>query len=209
MSEDINNVCCYCGKGVASWIHCQGFLCETCGEWGITRSEVVPTIAEVFSEQFHRVGKDGKRYWGRLGGGILFTDGEKILLLKRDGNSDYAGHWGIPGGRAKEGEAPLDTARRETKEECGSVEGQRFGHFDDKDGAHHFHTYLFAIAKPFDVELSKEHNDSKWVALDKVEDMKLHPKFKEAWPGYLRAIKKRFPGKTSFLDWCESRKRLD
>jgi ADP-ribose pyrophosphatase YjhB (NUDIX family) len=205
MSDEINNICCSCGKGVAAWFHGQGVICEMCSEWGITHNEIFPTVEDVLSEQFHRVGKDGKKYWGRLGGGILFTDGERILLLKRDGNSDYAGHWGIPGGRAKENEAPLDVARRETKEECGSAEGQRFGHFHDKDGAHHFHTYLFAIAKPFDVELSKEHNDHKWVSLEKVEDMKLHPKFKEAWPGYLRAIKARFPGKTSFMDWVKVR----
>jgi len=180
-------------------------FCDICKQWGITHQEIYPTVADM-AEQFHRIGKDGKKYWGRLGGGIVFTDGEKILLLKRDGSSDYAGHWGIPGGKAKEGEAPLDVARRESKEECGTVEGQRFGHFHARDGAHHFHTYLMAVAKPFDVQLSKEHDASEWADLDKVEGMKLHPKFAEAWPGHLRAIKKRFPNKTSFAEWCEARK---
>jgi 8-oxo-dGTP diphosphatase len=209
MTEDIWNVCCHCGKEVQSWLHCQGFMCETCAEWGITREELVPTITDVFAEQFHRIGKDGKRYWGRLGGGILFTDGQRILLLKRGGNSDYKGYWGIPGGRAKEGETPFDCAKRETKEECGSAEGQRFAHFHEKDGAHHFHIYLFSVAKPFDTELSAEHTDSKWVRLEDVEDMKLHPKFKEAWGSYVRAIKGRFPGRTKFLDWVNARGGLD
>lgn len=200
----IEQICCSCGKALAS-----GVICEACHEWGITREEVFPTISDVFSEQFHRLGKGGTKYWGRLGGGIIFTDGEKVLLLKRDDSSDYAGHWCIPGGKAKEGEAPLDVARREAKEECGTVEGQRFGHFHDKDGAHHFHTYLMAVEKPFDVRLSKEHDASEWTALNKVEGMKLHPKFKDAWPGYLRAIKKKFPSKTSFTDWCEGRKNVD
>jgi 8-oxo-dGTP pyrophosphatase MutT (NUDIX family) len=144
------------------------------------------------NEQFHRIGKDSKKYWGRLGAGILFTDGERVLLLRRDGSSDNKGCWGIPGGRAKDGEAPIDVARRETKEECGSAEGQRFAHFHSVDGAHHFHTYLFAIASPFDVELSKEHNQWKWVKLDKVKDLDLHPRLKKDWPSFLKAIKKKF-----------------
>lgn len=157
------------------------------------------------SEQFHRIGRDGARYWGRLGAGILFTDGDKILLLKRAGESDHGGTWCLPGGKAKEGESPLDTARRESKEECGSVEGNRFDHFDDKDGSHHFHTYLFSIEKPFEVTLSKEHSAFRWVYLEEVPELKLHPKLKESWPSYLRSIKKRFPRKTSFLDWLKAK----
>ena len=182
--------------------HGQGVICETCGEWGVTYHELFPTISEVFSEQYHRLGKGGTRYWGRLGAGIVFTDGKKVLLLKRAGDSDHVGFWGIPGGRAKEGESPLAVAQRESKEECGRVEGNRFGHSHNRDGAHHFHTYLYSVVKPFDTELSKEHDEAKWATLDEVEKMKLHPKLKEAWPGYLRSIKERFPEKTSFLDWC-------
>lgn len=158
----------------------------------------------IFQEQFHRIGKNGKRYWGRLGAGILFTDGQKVLLLKRDSSSDYPGHWCIPGGRAKEGESPIDVAHREAKEECGNVEGHRFAHFHDKDGSHHFHTYLMAVDSPFDVRLSKEHDASEWVILNKVLDMKLHPKFKESWESYLRAIDKKFPKKISFSEWLQS-----
>lgn len=202
-----HDICQHCGANINE-IAQELPLCDICKQWGITRQEIYPTVADM-AEQFHRIGKDGAKYWGRLGGGILFTDGEKILLLKRDSSSDYAGHWGIPGGKAKSGEAPLDVARRESQEECGNVEGQRFGHFHARDGAHHFHTYLMAITKPFDVQLSKEHEASEWASLDKVDGMKLHPKFKEAWPGFLRAIRKKFPNKTSFSDWCETRKTQD
>lgn len=189
-------ICCSCGQNTL-----DQDICELCQEWGVTNSEVFPTLSDVLSEQFHRIGKNGTKYWGQLGAGIVFTDGKKILLLKRDESSDYAGHWCIPGGKAKKGETPIDVAHRESKEECGNVEGQQFEHFHAKDGAHHFHTYLMAISKPFDVKLSKEHTDSDWVDLDKVENMKLHPKFKDAWPGHLRAIKRRFPNKTNFSEW--------
>ena len=195
------NYCCECGEECES----QDFLCDGCHEWGITREEVFPT----FTEQFHRIGKEGRRYWGRLGGGILFTDGKQILLLQRANDGDYAGYWGIPGGKAKKGELPLDTARRESKEECGENEGQRFGHFDSKDGLHHFHTYLYSIASPFEVKISKEHTHSKWVALEDVQGMQLHPKFKESWTAYLRAIEKNFPKRTTFQDWCTTKTTID
>lgn len=202
MNQDI---CQHCGENVNE-ISQEIPFCDVCKQWGITHQEIYPTVADM-AEQFHRLGKGGTKYWGRLGGGIVFTDGEKILLLKRDSSSDYPGHWCIPGGKAKEGEAPIDVAHREAKEECGSVEGQRFGHFHSNDGAHHFHTYLMAVTKPFEVRLSKEHDASEWVDLDDVLGMKLHPKFKESWPTYLRAIKKKFPNKTSFAEWCEARKK--
>ena len=200
---DAMNYCCQCGD------HCQGVLCEVCSSWGITNGEIFPSVTDVLSEQFHRLGKDGNKYWGRLGGGIIFTDGEKILLLQRSDDGDFAGYWAIPGGKAKKGEVPIDTARRESKEECGQNDGQRFAHFDTKDGLHHFHTFLFSIKSPFDVTLSKEHTNYKWVPLDEVSGMQLHPKFKENWLAYQRAIRKHFPGKTSFQDWFTAKFSVD
>lgn len=128
----------------------------------------------------------------RMAAGILFTDGKKILLLRRSSDGDYGGYWGIPGGKAKKSEYPIDTARRESKEECGENHGERFDHFDAKNGFHHFHTYLYSVTKPFVVKLSKEHTDSKWASLDDVSKLQLHPKFKEIWPKFQKSIKKHF-----------------
>jgi ADP-ribose pyrophosphatase YjhB (NUDIX family) len=140
----------------------------------------------------------------RMAAGILFTNGDKILLLKRDGNSDHAGTWCIPGGRANANEQPIETAKRETKEECGHLEGYQFAHFHNQFGNRHFYTYLYVIKKPFDCELSKEHVSYKWVSLNKVEEMKLHPRFKESWKDYLKAIQKQFPSK-NFAEWVKIR----
>jgi ADP-ribose pyrophosphatase YjhB (NUDIX family) len=191
------SVCYYCGNPV---IDSSKKVCHICERWN-----PAPEIDEFLTEQYHRIGKNGKKYWGRLGAGILFTDGEKVLLLKRAG-SDNEATWSIPGGRAEEGETPLDVARRETKEECGTIEGHRIGHFQSRDGAHHFHTYLYAVSKPFDCELSKEHSKWKWAKIKDVKEMNLHPRFKESWPTFLRAIEKHFPLKKSFSEWFESRK---
>lgn len=188
-------ICCFCGKEEDPCFHCSA--------WGIT--DLMPTIPE----QFHRIGKEGKRYWGKLGGGIVFTDGKQVLLLKRNEKGDYPGHWAIPGGKAKDGEVPIETARREAVEECGSSEGNRFGHFHEKDGSHHFHVFMYSIPKPFEIRLSGEHSDGKWVQFDEISGMKLHPKLEESWPVYLRAIRRRFPSKTSFSEWVKANKKLD
>jgi len=199
------NICCHCGATVENNLQNQSFLCGICSEWHITHDEVFPTISDMFNEQFHRIGKNGSRFWGRLGGGIIFTDGEKILLLQRGDIGDYSGYWCIPGGKAKKGELPIDTARREALEECGKNDGQRFGHFDTKDGKHHFHTFLYSVKIPFDVKLSNEHTDYKWVPLNDVEGMQLHPKLKENWAAYRRAINKQFPRKTTFQEWLTAK----
>lgn len=159
-------------------------------------------------EQYHRIGKDGKRYWGKMGAGIIFTDGKKVLLLKRDKKSDYPHHWCLPGGKAKKGESPIDTAKRESEEECGHSEGTRLDDFHSQDGSHHFYSFLFSVPKEFNVKLSHEHEESHWFPIDQVENLNLHPKFKESWPTYLRAITKKLPQKTSFSEWLSLKESL-
>lgn len=161
-----------------------------------------------FFEQYHRIGKDGKKYWGRMGAGIVFTDGKTVLLLQRSDKSDHPGYWCIPGGKAEQNESPIDCAVRESKEECGKAEGLRFAQFHTKDGAHHFHTFLYSVDKPFDVKLSDEHSDYKWTPINEVHDLKLLPKFKESWDAYLRAIRRRFESKKSFYEWMQQKESL-
>jgi 8-oxo-dGTP pyrophosphatase MutT (NUDIX family) len=160
------------------------------------------------NEHYHRIGQGGKRYWGMRGAGILFTDGESILLLRRsDGARDERGQWGIPGGRTEQGETPIDTARRETKEEAGHVEGQRFAQFDEKDGKHSFTVFLYAVNKPFKVELSEEHDQAEWIPIDDLRKYNLHKEFDKNLPYYLKAINRHY-GKNSFAEWMKLKKAL-
>jgi 8-oxo-dGTP pyrophosphatase MutT (NUDIX family) len=77
-----------------------------------------------------------KVYWGRGGAGMLFTCSEDgtVLMLLRSAWVDQGGTWGVPGGGIGERhyrtpiEDPITdmsvfmkTARREVKEECGSM----------------------------------------------------------------------------------------
>lgn len=154
--------------------------------------------------QFHRIGKHGAKYWGKAGAGIIYTDGESILLLKRAKGTDHPDTWAIPGGRSREGEAPIDTAQRETKEESGTNRvGQQFGKFTERDGQHTFTVFLYAVNELFDPEISEEHTDAQWVPIKKLDSMDLHPKFKKCLPYYLRAIDRKFnKGKgMNFSEW--------
>lgn len=190
-------ICCHCGEPS------DQDICDGCLAWGVTREDVFPT----FSEQFHRIGKNGKRYWHQSGAGILFTDGHSILLLKRKEPSDNAGTWGIPGGGAKKGETPIATAWRETKEECGaSPQGYQFEKFHEKDGHHNFFVFMYRIPKPFECEISKEHSEAKWIPIKDLGQYKLHPKMTEHWPAYKRAIEKKFP-KNSFSEWLTTKNK--
>jgi mutator protein MutT len=156
---------------------------------------------------FHRIGKDGRRYNGMAGAGILFTDGERILLLKRGHGGDFGGTWAIPGGRTEKGESAIDTAVRETKEEVGLITGTRFAAFEEIDGRHRFHVYLYAVSEPFECKISKEHDDWRWIPLNDLDRYKLHPRLEEALPYYQKAIRRRFPRK-DFKEWAELRAEI-
>lgn len=157
---------------------------------------------------YHRIGKNGTRYWGKKGAGILFTDGESLLLLRRAEGSDHAGTWGLPGGKAKSGETAIDTAKRECKEEIGSHPGVNLGSFDDTDHQHKFTVFMFKVKSPFDVELSHEHDDSKWANIDKLEKMNLHPRFKENLDRYKKAINTKFKSLKTFSEWVSFQESL-
>jgi ADP-ribose pyrophosphatase YjhB (NUDIX family) len=177
------NVFCYsCGECISNFPKRVFPMCETCN-----------LVLE-------------KKDYFRVGAGILFTDGKKILLLKRSG-SDHESTWSIPGGRSEENETPINTAKRETKEECGRIEGYKIDHFQNKKENHIFHTYLYIVSKPFDCELSKEHSKWKWVKIKNVEKMNLHPRFKDSWKTILKSIVKYFSFKKSFSEWFESRQK--
>jgi 8-oxo-dGTP pyrophosphatase MutT (NUDIX family) len=150
-----------------------------------------------------RIGKNGNKYWGAKGAGILFTNGEKILLLKRAEKGDSKGTWCLPGGKVEDGETFIDAARRESKEECGRVEGKRFEDSKEIDGNHIWMSFFFRIKKPFKCKLSNEHSDWKWVNLKELDKVNLHPKLKENIGTYIRIINKQFNKNITFKEWIQ------
>ena len=140
--------------------------------------------------------------------GILFTDGKKILLLKRSNDCDEPNTWGLPFGGGRKGESPIGTAMRETKEETGlkSIPGKQIDSIQRKMGSDRCTVFVYRVEKPFLVKLSKEHNGSKWASLGSIRGMNLHPKFRSSLDLYLRAIRK---GAFDFSEWVDFQKLLD
>jgi 8-oxo-dGTP pyrophosphatase MutT (NUDIX family) len=149
-----------------------------------------------------RIGSGGSPVKGKRASGIFFTDGKKVLLLKRSDEGDYSNTWALPGGKGKDGETEIGAAIRETKEETGlsSIPGYRFDSLSSQNGQQKFTGFLYRVSEPFDIKISNEHTDWDWVDLDNLKSKDLHPKFKEQIPRYIRAIKRKIK---SFSEWIE------
>lgn len=153
-----------------------------------------------------RVGKNGEKYWGSKAAGIFFTDGEKVLVLKRSKKGDNPGTWGLPGGKLEEKETFVDAARREAKEECGKIEGSRFEDLKQEDGSHTWFTFFFKVKELFDCDLSDEHTDYKWLEIEDLKKYNLHPKFKKSLDRHLKVIKNsRKKGIFGFKNWIKEK----
>lgn len=155
-------------------------------------------------KSYHRIGKDGAKYYGERGAGILFTNGKKVLLLKR-ADGDHQDTWGQPGGKVEPGETTIDAAVREAKEECGVVTGSRIAQFEEKDGGHQWDTFIYKVDKPFKCRLSNEHSKWKWFTFDELDNVNLHPKLKENIALYVRAIRRSQKDYQTFEEWVKQK----
>ena len=149
---------------------------------------------------YHRIGEGGSRVGSKKSAGILFTDGESVLLLKRTGDCRYPGTWAFPGGHGRQGETDISTAIRETKEETGlkEIPGHRLESFTSQDGHKHFTAFLYRVPKPFDCSLSDEHSDWEWIPFEELRTRDLHPKLEENLGRYLKAIRRKI---WTFDEW--------
>ena len=139
----------------------------------------------------------------KQGAGILFTDGDKILLLRRAPDDQDGDTWGLPGGGSHDEEKPHDTAVRETKEECGisKIPGTQFDIFDQKYPTFHWTTFLYAVTAQFKPkQLSQEHTDWQWFDLKSIKEVNLHPKLRPQIESYVKSIRKKFGEK--FEEWA-------
>lgn len=130
---------------------------------------------------------DGARYWGRFGAaGLLAVDEVRgVLLQKRVEWSHFGGTWGIPGGALHEGEPALDGALRESAEEAGVPPGSvrpLFTNVLDLD-FWSYTTVVATVVEPFEAAImDPESLELRWVPVDEVDTLALHPGFAEAWP---------------------------
>jgi 8-oxo-dGTP pyrophosphatase MutT (NUDIX family) len=132
-------------------------------------------------------GPDGRRFWGRYGAaGLLVHDPEAgILLQHRAEWSHFGGTWGLPGGARHEGESAIDGALREAGEEAGvPADALGLGFTSTLDlGYWSYVTVVARTLRTFTPHIGDaESLELRWVPVDEVEALPLHPGFGSAWP---------------------------
>jgi 8-oxo-dGTP diphosphatase len=130
--------------------------------------------------------EDGRRFWGRFGAaGLLAHDPARgVLLQHRVGWSHYGGTWGIPGGAIQQGETPVAGALREAGEEAG-VPGASLRLLETSVldlEIWRYTTVLAEVVAPFEpVVADAESLELRWVPVDEVAGLPLHPGFAASW----------------------------
>ena len=132
-------------------------------------------------------GPGGQRFWGRFGAaGLLVWDREVgVLMQHRVVWSHFGDTWGLPGGARKQGEAAEAGALREAAEEARvPADKLRILHTSVLDlGFWSYTTVIAEALEPFDaVVADRESNELRWVPIDGVDALPLHPGFAAAWP---------------------------
>lgn len=121
--------------------------------------------------------------------GVLFVadDGDILLMRRAADEPNYGGYWGLPGGKAEEGESPIAAARREVIEETGfDCADRRLKIFDSvvTPNKMAFHTYACGIDEKFAPKMADgEHQGYAWFSIDGLP-AKTHPSI-------VRALKER------------------
>ena len=128
----------------------------------------------------------GNKHWGLNGAaGILIVRGSEILLQHRAPWVHNGDTWGIPGGARDSHESVLEAAIREAKEETGidPVHLTPIQTFSDDHGSWRYDTVIaYANDELVAHELNDDSHEVRWVEIEKVEELTLHPSFEKSWP---------------------------
>lgn len=141
-------------------------------------------------------GPNGERYWGKFGAaGLLAVDHLRgVLLQHRAQWSHHGGTWGIPGGALHQNEPAVAAALREAWEEAGvptAAMHLRATWRIDR-GVWSYTTVVADVLDPFEPYVGDtESIEVRWVAVDEVNGLHLHPAFAQAWPSLRRGILSR------------------
>ena len=131
-------------------------------------------------------GDCGNKHWGLNGAaGILLIRGGEILLQHRAPWVHNGDTWGIPGGARDSHESVLEAAIREAKEETGidPVHVTPVQVFSDDHGNWRYDTVIAHAADLLVAhELNDESHEVRWVDIEDVDGLTLHPSFEKSWP---------------------------
>lgn len=137
----------------------------------------------------------GHKHWGLNGAaGILILRGTEILLQHRAPWVHNGDTWGIPGGARDSHESTIEGAFREAVEETG-IDTQLLTPlhtFSDDHGDWKYETVIArAAAGLIAHEVNDESHEVRWVEIDLVDELPLHPSFAKSWPE-LKALLQSF-----------------
>ena len=132
---------------------------------------------------------DGRHFWGKFGAaGLLVHHPEAgVLLQHRVSWSHFGQTWGIPGGALHEDESPEQAAIREANEEAGvPVEVLTIQYSSVLDlGAWSYTTVVALASEAFTPVIGDaESVELRWVPIDDVDKLPLHPGFADSWPAF-------------------------
>jgi mutator protein MutT len=105
---------------------------------------------------------------------LLLIKKNKYLMVKRSFEEEnYAGYWGVPGGKIEKGETPKEGLKREINEEIGlSINDLTFL------GEYEFNSKIFVFFREdpkFDetsISLNEEHTDYKFFSYSEIQNNK-------------------------------------
>ena len=128
----------------------------------------------------------GHKHWGLNGAaGILILRGTEILLQHRAPWVHNGDTWGIPGGARDSHESTIEGAFREAVEETG-IDTQLLTPLHTFSDDHGSWKYETVIARATDDLVAHEINDEshevRWVDIETVNELPLHPSFAKSWP---------------------------
>lgn len=128
----------------------------------------------------------GHRHWGRFGaaGLLAVAPGAYVLLQHRAPWSHGGDTWGVPGGARTSTESARQAALRETYEETRLDLAGLVVHAEHvlDHGTWTYTTFVATVPARLPVVPERESLDLRWVAVDEVTTLPLHPAFASAWP---------------------------
>ena len=128
----------------------------------------------------------GNKHWGLNGAaGIMILRGHEILLQHRAPWVHNGDTWGIPGGARDSHETTIEGAFREAIEETGIDTDllTPLHTFTDDHGDWKYETVIAQAADGLVAhEVNDESHEVRWVDIEKVDELPLHPSFAKSWP---------------------------
>ncbi len=128
----------------------------------------------------------GNKHWGLNGAaGILLVRGTQILLQHRAPWVHNGDTWGIPGGARDSHESTIEGAFREAVEETGIDTAllTPLHVYCDDHGSWKYETVIARAEEGLVAhEVNDESHEVRWVEMDEVNELTLHPSFEKSWP---------------------------